>query len=172
MESSDPNYNPIYVTVSEPSTEVVFKITGGQLYLAPALLDLDATSLNQPQDRPRYVSELKVSSSTNGAVGTDGGEIVFARVNSGIATLTARIPGSSEDNAEKVIQIIAGSVDLQAVSGGTPRVGGVPNGLREDPFVVQALAGGRPAPGQIVKFTTSEGVLVPVPGTRVFLTSP
>ena len=142
VESSDPNYNPIYLTISQPHTEVEFTITGGQLYLAPALLDLDATSLNQPQDKPRYVSNLKVSADASKQIGTDGSPIVFARVNSGIATLTARIPGSSEDDAEHVIQIIAGGIDLQPVSGGTPRVGGVPNGLREDPFVVRALAGG------------------------------
>ena len=38
VESSDPNYNPIYLTTSQPHTEVEFTITGGQLYLAPALL--------------------------------------------------------------------------------------------------------------------------------------
>ena len=175
VESSDPNYNPIYLTISQPHTEVEFTITGGQLYLAPALLDLDATSLNQPQDRPRYVSNLKVSADASRQIGTATSPVVFARVNSGIATLTARIPGSSEDDAEHVIQIITGSLNLIAVSGGSPRVGGALGGLRSAPFVVRAEAGGSPAPGQIVKFghtVTSNSALVPVPGTKVYTTDP
>ena len=117
------------------------------------------------------VTSLKISSDGSGNIGISGSEILFARVTSGIATVTARIPGSSQDNATKVIQIIAGNLDLQTVSGGTPTTGGVPGGFRKDPFVVRALANGSPISGQIVKFTitTSEGNLAPVPGTRVFL---
>ena len=58
-ESSDPNYNPIYVTTSTAATEVEFSITGGQLYLKPDLLDLDSSSLGQRDDKPKHRHKLE-----------------------------------------------------------------------------------------------------------------
>ena len=139
--------------------------------MKPDLLDLDSSSLGQRDDKPKYVTSLKISSDGSNNIGIPDNEILFARVTSGIATVTARIPGSSRDSGVKVIQIISGNLDLQTVSGGYPRIGGVPNGFRKDPFVVRVLAGGSATSGQIVKFTTDRGILAPVPGTRVFLTS-
>ena len=173
LESSDPNYNPLYFTTSTPATEVEFTITGGQLYLKPELLDLDGGSLGQRDDKPKYVSSLKISSDVSNQIGTAGSPILFARVTSGVATVTARIPGSSEDDAEKVIQIIAGNLDLIKVSN-NQRIRGALGGLRSDPFVVRVLIGNSPASGQIVKFThtqASSSSLRPVPGTKVFVTS-
>ena len=178
VENADPDRNGLWVgTTATAPTEVRFTVTGGQLYLNPALLDLDANSLRQSTDRPQYVTELRVSTDASGDIGSSGSPIVFVKVNSGVAEVRVEILRSSSDAAVRTIQYITGSVELDAVSGGSPRVGGVPGGLRENPFVVRATIGGSPASGQTVKFTTSvstgtAGILVPVPGTEVFVTSP
>ena len=73
FESSDPDENPIYVKLDTNTTptEVEFSITGGQLYLDPELLDLDYLSLLEldgraSDDRPRYITNLKVSTKCTG----------------------------------------------------------------------------------------------------------
>ncbi len=181
VENADPDRNDIYVTVTESDgttaitapVEVNFTVTGGQLYLNPSLLDLDANSLRQSTDRPRYVTQLNLSTNASGQIGTSGAPILFVKVNSGIAVVRAEVVRSSQDAAVRTIQYIAGSIRLETVSN-NPRIRGALGGLRSDPFVVRATIGGSPAPGQIVKFThtqVSNSALVPVPGTKVFLTS-
>ena len=174
VENADPNRSAIWVgTTATVPVEVEFTVTGGQLYLDPMLQDLDAISLKQSTDRPKYATTLRLSTDASGDIGSSGSPILFVKVNSGIAVVRAEILRSSEDDAVREVQYLAGTIELEKVSN-NQRVRGALGGLRSDPFVVRALIGGRPASGQIVKFThtqTNDSSLRPVPGTKVFVTS-
>ena len=145
-----------------PYTEVEFSVDGGMLYVDPELLD---------QRQPVYHHQLRVCADSQGVARAS------VSVNKRVAKVTARIPGGSREGGEYVVTYISGGLQLEKVSGGAPYAGGAPGALREDPFVVRVLAGGRPLAKQIVKFTVApesgEPVpreLCPVVGTTVFVT--
>ena len=175
VENADPNKNDIWVgTTADRPVEVKLTVTGGQLYLDPALQDLDAISLNQSTDRPKYATTLYVSTTVDGNIGTSASPVVYLKVNSGVAIVKAEILRSSQDAAVREIQYLAGTIELEKVSS-NQRVRGALGGLRSDPFVVRVLIGNSPASGQVVKFTHAQidgnSSLRPVPGTKVFVKS-
>ena len=145
-----------------PYTEVEFSIEGGGLYVDPELLD---------QKQAVYSHQLRVCADSKGIARAS------VSVNKRVATVTARIPGGSREGGEYVVTYISGGLELEKVSGGSPYEGGALGELREDPFVVQVLAGGSPLANQIIKFTVApesgEPVrreLCPALGTTVFVT--
>ena len=174
-----PQVNAQYGTVNTPLTmsvaltgdpsnvQVRFEITGGRIYLSPIVHD---------QSNPDYKTSLTTVTNSDGAAS------VFVQVNNGAtARVTARIAGNNTHTGRHTVTYFWKYPHIEYVSGNNRR--GATGGRLEDPLVVRVLdgQGGRPVPGQVVKFEETSTAdpadtdvmrsPIPVPGETVYVMS-